>query len=256
LTARSVGGQAHPIEAESYRRLEQRVDLSGLAPGPKAVVARVIHATADLDYARTMVVSEKAVEVGIAALATGAPVVTDVEMVRYGLVPWVRQRARCYLEPAAISPPPEDRPTGTGSTLTSATRTSLAMRRAACEHPKGAILVVGCAPTALVEVVRLIEAGQLVPALVVGLPVGFVGAAEAKAALRASRSLAISNVGEKGGSAAAAAVMNALAGLTTGGADSEAVSLDDMGPGRHLGEAAIEATSEGPLTDPADDEAK
>jgi precorrin-8X/cobalt-precorrin-8 methylmutase len=71
-------------------------------------------------------------------------------------------------------------------------------------------VVVGCAPTALDEVLRLVEGGGFVPALVVGLPVGFVGAAEAKAALRASGLAAITNVGEKGGSAVAAAAVNAM----------------------------------------------
>jgi precorrin-8X/cobalt-precorrin-8 methylmutase len=84
---------------------------------------------------------------------------------------------------------------------------------AAARHPEGAVVVVGCAPTALAQVVRLAAQGRLRPALVVGLPVGFVGAAEAKEELRASRLPSISNVGEKGGSGAAAAVVNALARL-------------------------------------------
>ncbi len=85
------------------------------------------------------------------------------------------------------------------------------MRIAAEHHPAGAIVVVGCAPTALTEVVHLARAGRLRPALVIGLPVGFVGAAEAKAALRASGLPAVTNVGDKGGSAVAAAAFNAIA---------------------------------------------
>src|SRR5207249_6687496 len=75
----------HPIEAESYRILAGRVDLSGLAPGPRAVVARVIHASADLEYAETMVVGEAAVDAGVAALRAGAPIVADVAMVAAGV---------------------------------------------------------------------------------------------------------------------------------------------------------------------------
>jgi precorrin-8X/cobalt-precorrin-8 methylmutase len=84
------------------------------------------------------------------------------------------------------------------------------MRLAAARHPEGAVFAVGCAPTALMELVGLAEAGAMAPALVVGLPVGFVGAAEAKEALRRSGLPAVSNLGEKGGSAAAGAAVNAL----------------------------------------------
>ena len=90
------------------------------------------------------------------------------------------------------------------------TVSAAAMRVAAERWPEGAVVVVGNAPTALDEVVALAAAGRFAPALVIGLPVGFVGAAEAKAALRASGLPAISNVGERGGSAVAAAALNAL----------------------------------------------
>lgn len=185
----------HPIEAESYRILAERVDLSGFGPLATAVVARVIHASADLEFARTMVVNDAAVEAGIAALAAGAPVIVDVEMVRHGIT---GAEARCFL--------PRVAPTGV-------TRSAAGLATAAGTHPHGAVVVVGCAPTALDEVIRLHEAGCFSPALVVGLPVGFVGAAESKARLRASGLPAISNVGEKGGSAVAAAAFNALARL-------------------------------------------
>lgn len=188
----------HPIEAESYRILAGRVDLSGWPEGPRAVVARVIHATADLEYAGTMVVEESAVAVGVAALAAGAPVVADVEMTRAAVT---GLDVRCYLGemPRRHSGP--------------LTRSAAAARLAAARHPEGAVFVVGCAPTALVELLRLAAAGTLRPVLVVGLPVGFVGAAQAKEALRRSGLPAITNRGEKGGSAAAGAAVNALAGL-------------------------------------------
>ncbi len=182
----------HPIEAESYRILAERVDLSGFGPLAAAVVARIIHASADVEYNRTMVVDEAAVEAGVAALVGGAPVVVDVEMVRHGIT---GIDARCYL--------PDSAPSGT-------TRSAAGLAAAAERHPEGAVVVVGCAPTALDEVVRLHQAGRWAPALVIGLPVGFVGAAEAKARLRASGLAAISNVGEKGGSAVAAAALNVL----------------------------------------------
>ena len=188
----------HPIEAESYRILAERVDLSAFGPLGAPVVARVIHASADLEYARTTVVDESALEGGVAAVAAGAPVVVDVEMVRHGIT---GVGARCFL--------PHTAPAGR-------TRSATGMALAAEAHPEGAVVVVGCAPTALDEVVRLHHAGRFAPALVIGLPVGFVGAAESKERLRGSGLPALSNVGEKGGSAVAAAALNALVRLAHG----------------------------------------
>ena len=188
----------HPIEAESYRILAARVDLSGLGPLSRGVVERVIHASADLEYARTMVVDEEVLGGAAAALRRGAPVVADVEMVAAG-ISGVAVTCNLARVPPGAAP----------------TRSAAAMRLAASEHPDGAVFVVGCAPTALVELIDLAAAGRVRPALVVGLPVGFVGAAEAKDALRRSGLPAVSNVGEKGGSAVAAAALNAL--LRAGG---------------------------------------
>jgi precorrin-8X/cobalt-precorrin-8 methylmutase len=187
----------HPIEAESYRILAERVDLSAWPPRARAVVARVIHAAADVGYAGTLVVDEAACAAGVAALRAGAPVVADVEMVA---VASRRAGTRSLLaegrERAAADP--------------DLTVSAAAMRVAAERWPDGPVVVVGNAPTALREVVALAAAGRWAPALVIGLPVGFVGAAEAKAELRASGLPGISNTGERGGSAVAAAALNAL----------------------------------------------
>jgi precorrin isomerase len=186
----------HPIEEESLRLVGEGADLSRFDTVESSVVARVIHATADVDYAETMLFDEGAIEAGLDALRSHAPVVTDAEMVRCGLT---SLPARCYLGSARAGP--DGFPT----------RSAVAMRMAAREHPRDAIVVVGCAPTALEEVLDLVESGKLDPALVVGLPVGFVGAAKAKERARRSSALTITNVGVKGGSAAAAAVVNSLA---------------------------------------------
>jgi len=188
----------HPIETESYRILGTRVDLSHLDPGPRAVVERVIHASADPEYATSTVVDPAAVDTGVRALRAGAPVLCDVEMVRSGIRGVATE---CLLAGNASADPD------------GATRAALGMRAAAAAHPTGAVVVVGCAPTALDEVLDLAGRGVFAPALVVGVPVGFVGAAAAKARLRASGLPAISNVGEKGGSAVAAAAVNALVRL-------------------------------------------
>lgn len=184
----------HPIEIESYRILESRVDLSHLEPGPRAVVARVVHATADLDFAHTMRIDPAAVAAGVEALRRRAPVIADVEMVRAGLT---GVDAHCYLAETGPAAPGD-------------TRSAAAMRLAAARHPRGALVVVGCAPTALVEAVELTKAGAFAPALIIGLPVGFVGAAEAKDLAHDADVPTITNVGEKGGSAVAAGACNAL----------------------------------------------
>jgi precorrin-8X/cobalt-precorrin-8 methylmutase len=188
----------HPIEAESYRILASRLDLGHMDSGPRAVVERVIHASADLSYATTIVISEGAVDAGLAALAAGAPVVVDVAMVAAGITS-VATECLLGLAQAGVGGHP--------------TRSANAMRLAAERHPDGAVFVVGCAPTALTALIDLAAAGAVRPALVIGLPVGFVGAAESKEALRQSGLASISNVGEKGGSAVAAAALNALVRL-------------------------------------------
>jgi precorrin isomerase len=188
----------HPIEMESYRILETRVDLSHFDPGPRAIVERVIHASADPEYATSMVADAAAVDAGVHALRAGAPVLCDVEMVRSGIRGVATEC--CLVDDASADP---DGPT----------RAALGMRVAAAAHPTGAVVVVGCAPTALDEVLALAAGDDFEPALVIGMPVGFVGAAELKARLRASGLPAISNIGEKGGSAVAAAAVNALVRL-------------------------------------------
>lgn len=186
----------HPIEVESYRILRERVDLSYLPPLTRAVTERVVHASADLAYVDELVCDEVALESGLAALRAGAPVVTDVAMVAAGITRAGLELVCPVAEPAAAE-------LGRSAGIT---RSAAAVRIALDRVGPGAVWVVGCAPTALVELLTLDAA----PALVVGLPVGFVGAAESKAALRASGLPAVSNVGEKGGSAVAAAALNAL----------------------------------------------
>ncbi|MEV0724773.1 precorrin-8X methylmutase [Micromonospora purpureochromogenes] len=186
----------HPIERESYRILRDRVDLRHLPPLSRAVTERVVHASADLGYVTELVCDEAALEGGLAALRAGAPIVADVWMVAAGITGAGRDIVCPVAEPTAAE---LARDTGL-------TRSAAAVRIALDRVGPGAVWVVGCAPTALAELITLDAA----PALVVGLPVGFVGAAESKAALRASGLPAVSNVGEKGGSAVAAAALNAL----------------------------------------------
>ncbi|AWE49576.1 MULTISPECIES: precorrin-8X methylmutase [Streptomyces] len=179
----------HPIEEESYRRMRARLDTSHLPPLTRAVVERVVHSAADLDYAADLVLDEPVLERAHAALHAGAPVVADVEMVAAGIT---RRETVCRIRDARSGP--------------GLTRSAHAVRLAHEQVGAGAIWVIGNAPTALEELLTL----DARPALVIGLPVGFVGAVESKAALRASGLPAVSNVSEKGGSAVASAALNAL----------------------------------------------
>lgn len=190
----------HPIEAESYRILGERVDLSAWPDGARDVVARMVHATADESFALTTRIGEGAVQAAVAALTAGAAVVCDARMVVAG-IPAVAG-AVCLLDEVPEAPP-------------GGTRSAAAIRLAAGRHPDGALWVVGNAPTALFALLELAATGAVRPAAVVGLPVGYVGAAEAKEALWASnlRRVSITNRGARGGSPVAAGAVNALARL-------------------------------------------
>jgi precorrin-8X/cobalt-precorrin-8 methylmutase len=186
--------RVHPIETESYRILRGMVDLSHLELLSRAVAERVIHASADLDYAESLLLDEAALENGISALRRGKPVVTDVGMVAAGIT---GRRTLCLVsDPRAQAL----------SEQLGITRSAAGFRVATEEVGKGAVWVVGNAPTALSELLAL----DVAPSLVIGLPVGFVGAAESKSALVASGLPAVANRGPKGGSAVAAAALNAL----------------------------------------------
>jgi precorrin-8X/cobalt-precorrin-8 methylmutase len=186
--------RVHPIETESYRILRELVDLSELGPLSKAVAERVIHASADLEYAETLVLDESVLKGGLDALRRGAPIIADVEMVAAGIT---AREVICFVSDPHTKWLSED---------LGMTRSAAGFRVAAEEISERAVWVIGNAPTALFE---LLELG-VEPALVVGLPVGFVGATESKEKLVESGLPAVTNRGPKGGSAVAAAALNAL----------------------------------------------
>lgn len=193
----------HPIEARSYEIMDAEVDFSAWGPGARDLVKRMVHATADDSFARTALVGDDAVSALVGALAAGASVVCDANMVLAGIPAVARHcPARCYLDAAVADE-------GT-------TRSAAAVDLGAAEHPDGAIWVFGNAPTALSRLLQLHASGAVSPAAVVGLPVGYVGAAEAKQELWQSPlgRVAVTNTGRRGGSAVAAAVVNAAWRLT------------------------------------------
>jgi len=183
-----------PTEEESYWILRSRTELSHLPKHSRDVTERVIHVTADFGYATDLICDEEELIAAVAALAGGAPVIVDGPMVAAGIT-------ACPVI-CKISEPLTTRLARTAGIPAAAA----AVRLAFGEAGPGAVWVVGCAATALTEILsRGVE-----PAFVIGLPAGLVGVAEAKAALRASGIGSLSNVSEKGGAAVAAAAFEAL----------------------------------------------
>ena len=183
-----------PAEAESYRILRSRLDLSGLPQLSRAVTERVIHATADFDYVTDLVCYEPALAAGLGALRRAAPVVADGPTVASGITG--------YPVICKAGDPLAARLARTANISISAAAVRLAFSAAG----PGALWLVGSGSAALFEIM----AREVEPALVIGVPVGLVGAAEAKHALRRSGLPSLSNVSEKGGPAVAVAAFDAL----------------------------------------------
>lgn len=178
-----------------------------LPPEQEAVVKRVIHTTADFDYANNLRFTPGAAELGQAALKQGVPIVTDTNMAKAGISKPSLEAfgctLRCFMAEPEVARLARER---------GLTRAAVSMERAAQEYP-GAILAVGNAPTALLRIAELMEEG-LRPALVIAVPVGFVNVVESKELLFAACETrgvpAIAAMGRKGGSNVAAAICNAL----------------------------------------------
>ncbi len=197
------------IEAESFRMIDAEVGPHPWSPAEWPVVRRVIHTSADFEYARSMFFSAGAVHRGVDALRRGGGIVTDTTMALSGINKGRLERfgsvVSCFVADPEVAR--EARSQGI-------TRSILAMRKGVADRRNG-IFVIGNAPTALFELLRLVREEELRPDLVIALPVGFVGAAESKEALLALASdfpqvPFITNRGRKGGSNVAAAVVNAL----------------------------------------------
>jgi precorrin-8X/cobalt-precorrin-8 methylmutase len=194
------------IERTSFHIITEELEMMGMTPPPEheAVVKRVIHTTADFDYARNLHFTPRAVEQAVKALHAGAVIVTDTNMALAGITkPGLAKLGGtvcCYMADPEVAAAAKEAGT---------TRAVAAMKKAAQEHP-GAILAVGNAPTALIRLHELIEAGELSPALIIGVPVGFVNVVEAKELFIGGKTPYIIARGRKGGSNVAASIVNAL----------------------------------------------
>jgi precorrin-8X/cobalt-precorrin-8 methylmutase len=182
-------------EDEAYQIVRSRIDLSRLAPLGRRVTERVIVASADFDYATDLVCDERVLAAGVAEMAGGAAVVADGVTVAAGITGY----------PVICTS--EDSLTGRLARTAGISKPAAAVRLAFGQAGPGAVWVVGCAAEALAEIMSR----NVQPALVIALPVGLAGAAEAKDALRASGLPSLTNKSEKGGAAVAAAAFCALA---------------------------------------------
>ena len=196
------------IEAESFRIIDSEVPEPRPFEGAQwQIVRRMIHTTADFELLKLVRFSENAVENGLRALGSKGVIVTDTEMAKRGIPVRRTDPLGCVVHCLMNDPRVVERAKSEGITR------AKAAVDVAVEELKPDIWVVGNAPTALIRLVEHVDSGMEMPALVVGMPVGFVNAAESKALLMSREIPYISIEGRKGGSALAACVVNALAVL-------------------------------------------
>lgn len=197
------------IEVESFRIIEEEMGNHSFPSEQWPIIRRVIHTTGDFDYASRLRFTQDAVSRGIEALGSGARIYTDTRMIQAGLSPWRLKWHGNEVVCAASNPESLELAQKSG-----VTRTLAAFR--ACGHDlDGAVVAVGNAPTALLEVIRMIREEGVRPGLLIGVPVGFVQAEESKNELMGvAQQPSISVLGRKGGSSVAVAIIHALLELT------------------------------------------
>ena len=200
------------IEARSMEIIQSELGDRTFPVEVLPVVKRVIHTTADFDYADNLVFSPGAVEQGIAAIKGGCTIVTDTQMARSGINKRVLEKfggeAVCFMSDPDVAAEAKER---------GVTRAAVSMERAA-RLDRTLILALGNAPTALVRACELLEEGAMKPALIIGAPVGFVNVVESKELLLTEDVPYIVARGRKGGSNVAAAICNAMLYLASGNA--------------------------------------
>jgi precorrin-8X/cobalt-precorrin-8 methylmutase len=181
-------------EDDAYRVLRSRIDLTRLPRFSRDVTERIIYASADLGFASDLVCTEDSLAAAVAALAAGAPVIADSPMVAAGLAGW------------PVSCKAEETLTRRLARTAGISQAAAAVRLSFGETGPGAVWIVGCEPMAIFEILSR----GVQPGFVIAVPAGFVVAADAKKALRASGLPALTNVSERGGPAVAVAACTAL----------------------------------------------
>ena len=200
------------IEQRSMEIITAEMGQTDFSQQQLPIVKRCIHTSADFDYVKNLKFTPNAVEAGLAAIRSGCTIVTDTQMARSGINKKVLGKfggqAVCFMSDEDVAAEAKAR---------GETRATVSMERAAAlEGP--VILAIGNAPTALVRACELMEAGRFSPALVVGVPVGFVNVVESKELLATMPGEHIVAMGRKGGSNIAATICNALLYMASGNA--------------------------------------
>ncbi len=195
------------IEKKSFEIITKElkeIHNKNILPENELVVKRVIHTTADFEYADSLCISENAVEIAINALKLGADIVTDTTMVKSGInkniLASLGGEVHCFIADEDVVKKAKEENT---------TRSCVSMDKAS-KLNKPLIIAVGNAPTALIRLNELIEQGDIKPALIIGVPVGFVNVCESKELIMQGDIPYIVAKGRKGGSNVAAAIVNAL----------------------------------------------
>lgn len=193
------------IEEKSMKIIEGLIHSENMPVNEKAVVHRIVHTSGDPQYAEIFRMSDDAVEAGRTALKNGCRVISDVNMVVTGINKAAAGKLgvepKCFLSDPRVAPLAEE----TGETR------SMTAFKLAKEEMNGSIVAIGNAPTALFKLLEMCRAGEVAPALIIGTPVGFVGAAESKDKLHEEAPVPYMTVlGTKGGSPIAASIINAL----------------------------------------------
>ncbi len=195
------------IERRSMEIIESEIgDISAFSEHEKLIIKRCVHTTADFDYKQNLRFSENAVELGIAALKAGAVIVTDTQMAFSGISKPACKALGCEVFCFMSDPDVAEK-----AKIRGVTRAVISVEKTAGMFPdRQLIYAVGNAPTALIRLHELITENKLRPALIVGVPVGFVNVVEAKELIMTSGVPYIVAAGRKGGSNVAAAVLNAM----------------------------------------------
>jgi len=192
------------IEEKSMEIIEKEIGKLDCSEEEKKVIKRVVHATADPDFVNLIQISHSALKSGLEALKKGVNIVTDVSMLKAGInkrkLASLGGKVNCYISDKDVAEKAKE---------LGITRSMVSMRKAV-EDKKNRILAIGNAPTALFEIIDLIKEGKVDFDLIVGTPVGFVGASESKEELAKLDIPHITVKGRKGGSPVAASIINAL----------------------------------------------
>lgn len=196
--------QPQKIEGKSFEIIDEEIGEHPFTAEQYPVVQRVIHSSADFELGKSMLFHPDAVKAGIRAIKNGEKIVADVQMVQAGISKPRLEKYGSEVKVYISDPDVVDE-----AKRLDTTRAIISMRKGAKEAD-GGIYVIGNAPTALLELIRLVKEGEAKPSLIIGMPVGFVSAAESKEELAKLDIPFITNVGRKGGSTAVVAALNAI----------------------------------------------